>query len=565
VEDALPASSYAVVRFGGLEQAAEVGGRLGLVRLGQALIDQGAGPAFQQFIGPAIEEAASELRNGLAPLGIAAGDLRGLLARPMALGIGRPTLFGNELIPSVALVVDIGDRAEEIRRVVGALEAILVQTGPDITVAGLTVDGHRARVLSAAEAPGNIVIGRIGDYLLVTNSRGYFRDCVRTIDGKTPRLTALDAVRANLPEPAMLSAYVNTDPVLSVLDPFLPYEASDIGEAIGIRGLTGLYIGVSGAGGGSAEVLHLGIAGSEQGLLRAPFAGPVSLEAAGYCSKDTVLFGAAALDPSAFLDAGQRMLALLPPNARQEVERELSQELGRELRQFGMTPEQLEAIVRAFGPSLSIAVNVPKQLIPIPEVMAFLEIRNPQLVEPILAMVMDQSELEWRTTTSRDREIHYANVKVDNVMLSPCFAFDDGMLLVSSHVRNLKAALGRRERPEDSLAAQPSFRRLQEDVGDATALVHIRGNKLIDLTWPMAESQLRMVLDGPGRQLGLNSDVIPQVEDVSQALGTSSLSFHVNDGGIFLKQVSNTGLGAILAGAAMFFDAVLAQAQGKIY
>ena len=117
-----------------------------------------------------------------------------------------------------------------------------------------------------------------------------------------------------------------------------------------------------------------------------------------------------------------------------------------------MTPEHLEGIVRAFGPSLSVALNVPKQLIPIPEVMAFLEIRNRQVVESILTMVMDQSELEWRTTTSQDCEIHYANAKVDDVMLSPCFTFDDGMLLVSSHVRNLKAALGRRGSPEQSLA-----------------------------------------------------------------------------------------------------------------
>ena len=362
----------------------------------------------------------------------------------------------------------------------------------------------------------------------------------------------------------MISAYLNTESVLSVLDPFLPYEATEIGDAIGINGLNGIYLGISGTATGSAEVLHLGLTGSERGILRAPIAGPVSLEAARYCSKDTVVFGAAALDPTAFLDACERLFQLLPRAVRQEVHEELTRELGRELSQAGMSLEHLEGLLRSFGPSLSFALNVPQQL-PIPEILAFLEVGNPQAIEPLLQAVVDESGLEWHTTTSRDREIYYTNVVVEGVMLSPCFAFDDGMLIFSSHVRNLKAALSQKQNPEDSLAAQDSFRQLQQDVGDATALVHVRGNKMIDLMWPLAEGQMRMFLDTEGRQMGLNSDLMPEVEEVSRALGTSSLSLHIDEGGVFFKQVSNTGPGAMLAGAAMFLDAILQTAQGRVF
>jgi hypothetical protein len=229
-----------------------------------------------------------------------------------------------------------------------------------------------------------------------------------------------------------------------------------------------------------------------------------------------------------------------------------------------MSLEHLEGLLRSFGPSLSFALNVPQQL-PIPEVLAFLEVSNPQAIEPLLQGIVDESGLEWHTTTSRDTEIYYTNVVVEGVMLSPCFGFDDGMLIFSSHVRNLKAALSQRENPEDSLAAQDSFRQLQQDVGDATALVHVRGNKMIDLMWPLAEGQMRMFLDSEGRQMGLSSDLIPEVEEVSRALGTSSLSLHIDEDGVFFKQVSNTGPGAMLAGAAMFLDAILQTAQGRVF
>lgn len=560
VEDVFPESSYAVVRFGGLERATAVGERLGLVRLGKVLVDRGAGDAFDQFVKPAIDEAASELRRELQHLGLSAGDLRGVLQRPMALGIGRPTLFGEAMAPSVGLVIDVGNRAEQITRVLGVMEAMLLQTEPDISAEDLTLEGHRVRALSSSEMPGNIVMGRIGDYMVVTNSRGYFRDCARVIAGQGAPVARMGEVRRNLPEPAILSAYVNTDSAQSVLDPFLPYEATEIGEGLGIQGLSGFYLGASGSGAGSAEVLHLGLTGSERGILRAPIAGPVSLDAARYCSEDTVLFGAASLDLAAFLEAGERMITLLPRDMRAEVH----DELGRELRQSGMEPEQLHALMRAIGPTLSVAFNIPQQPIPIPEVLAFLEIRDLQAIEPLLGMVMAESDLEWKSTTSRDREIKYANVNADGVMFSPCFTIDDGTLLVSSHVRTLKAALAQRQQPE-SLATQPSFVKLAQEVGDATALLHARGNKLIELTWPMLETQLGMVIAGAGRDYGLNSDVIPESQDLSAALGTSTLSLHVDDTGFLLKQSSNTGLGAGLAGALMFFDAVLQAAQGRVF
>ncbi len=565
VEDVLPASSYAVVRFGGLDQATAVGERLGLMRLGQILMERGGDEAFQQLVGPAIEEAATEVRRELGHFGISPGDLRSLLQRPMALGIGRPTMFGEEMIPSVALVIHAGNRPDPIGRILQLLETHLVQMGPDIAVEERTLGGHRVRILSAAEQLGNVVIGRVGDFFLVSNSRGYFRDCVRVIDGDAPSLSAMAAVRQNLPERARISGYLTPRPLFSVLDPFLPYEATEIGEGLGIQGMNGLYFGISGAGAGTAEVMHFGLTGSEAGILRAPFAGPVSLEAARYCSADTVLFGAASLNGAAFLDAGQRMLELLPRDMREEVWSELSRELGRELENAGMSLEHVEGLLRSIGPSLSVAINVPHQLVPIPEILAFLDIPNPQAIEPLIHGIMDETELEWRTTTARGHEIYYANVRVEQVMLSPCFTFADGMLVMSSHVRNLKAALSQRENPEESLAAQPSFRRLQQDVGDATALVHVRGSKIIELTWPLAESQLRMVLDGPGREMGLDSDLIPEVQDVSQALGSSTLSLHVDEDGVFVKQVSNTGPGTLLAAAAMFLDAVLQQAQGRIF
>ena len=49
---------------------------------------------------------------------------------------------------------------------------------------------------------------------------------------------------------------------------------------------------------------------------------------------------------------------------------------------------------------------------------------------------------------------------------------------------------------------------------------------------------MRMFLDSEGRQMGLSSDLIPEVEEVSRALGTSSLSLHIDEDGVFSMPAS---------------------------
>lgn len=87
----------------------------------------------------AFEMAAQQVQQRLQHAGVRPADLRAMLARPMALAMGRLTIEG--MGPSVALVIDQGNDGEAVQRVWVALvqmamhlhEGLAVGTRPPAT------------------------------------------------------------------------------------------------------------------------------------------------------------------------------------------------------------------------------------------------------------------------------------------------------------------------------------------------------------------------------------------------------------------------------------------------
>lgn len=146
------------------------------------------------------------------------------------------------------------------------------------------------------------------------------------------------------------------------------------------------------------------LGGSKQGLLKAISGRPVELGFANACSKNTVLFGAETIDLAALLDAGQRCFDLLPLPAREEMKREIGRELRRELRHAGLTPAELERLLRAFGGSLGYALAIEPGALPKPELL-HLAVRDADTVGALLqrleAMTTREAGIEWKTAPRR--------------------------------------------------------------------------------------------------------------------------------------------------------------------
>ena len=119
VEDVLPASTYAVARFGGLEACRESAGAVPMSAIVNAFLAKIPAETRSQYFEKGLDDAAEHVQGFLQHLGVGAADLRAVLSCPMAIAMGRLTIEGRG--PSVALVMDAGDRQAAVERVIAIL------------------------------------------------------------------------------------------------------------------------------------------------------------------------------------------------------------------------------------------------------------------------------------------------------------------------------------------------------------------------------------------------------------------------------------------------------------
>ncbi len=569
VEDLLPASTYACARFGGLAEYRKAVDQMPMAELVRGVFARMPAETVDEHFHQGIDEAAAELRNELTQVGIKPGTLRTVLHRPMALGVGRPTLHG--MGPSVALLIDAGPAMAEVHELVQALTGFARQMDERIVVGKENVAGVEVQTLQPDEGP-QFLMGQLGPHFVITNSRGYLGEIAAVAAGRQPAMakaTGLGGARGHLPQAALASAYVNLQPVMHVLQPFLPYEAAELGAALGLDGVSGLYWGASGGNGGGAEVLHLGVTGSAQGLLKTAFKGPLSLRAARYCSPEAVAFAAGSLDVPAVVDAFGRFLDALPAVARDEARREMLRELRRELRHMGMTPEALDGLLRAFGHNVAFAVDLARGT-NLPEVLLFVEVKDFDAVAPLMGqmeqMIAAEAGVEWKTRKSGESEIRFCNATVeDGIALSPCWVRQEGLIVFSSHVKTLLGAINRAGKDGESLAGTDDFRAMAQECGGAAAVVHLRLKTGAEVAWKSLQGLLRGQIDRHSEHLGFGGDVLPEADEVARAVGTVTMSVHVGDDGLLVKQSGSLTGGAFLAAIGRLCDEVLDRASSKVF
>ena len=155
VEDVLPPSTYAAACSAGLAAHVEAANGSSLAPLVRQLLEQLPSELRERFVEKELTRLADQVQADLQRDGWRPADLRALLARPMALAIGRLTIEG--MGPSVALVVDEGDAGPALRRV---RDLVLRQLpGRDRQVDEVRIGDHTAQVSRAPEMPPSRRLG----------------------------------------------------------------------------------------------------------------------------------------------------------------------------------------------------------------------------------------------------------------------------------------------------------------------------------------------------------------------------------------------------------------------
>ncbi len=570
VEDVLPASTYAAARFGGLAACSEASGALPLAVVVNTFLQRVPAEVRAQYLEQGLDQGAQHLQHILQQVGVSPADLRAVVRQPMTVAIGRLSIEG--MGPSVALVIEEGESRKAIGRCMAALENVALQAGAG-KVDEVMLGDLRVRHAQIRKGP-SVFAGSVGGYFVLTNSRGYLRDIADVVRGAQAGLaksSRLDVLRRRLPEPALAAVFFNTATLASMLDAHLPYEAAEFAAALGLGQVDALYAGTAASTHGGSDVAHLGLAGSEHGLMKALLAQPADLEFASMCSQNTVVFGAGSFDVPAVVDAFQRFVQLLPEPARDELRDDLRRDFGGELRHLGMTPEAAEGLLRAFGNQLGFAIGLEKGAVPKPELLFRIAVRDAKAVAPLLqqleAMAAARGGVEWKTRKVGEREIRFCNVSPEGVdlQLSPCYVLTERALLCGSDVAALVRALRQGDKPAESFAAQADFKALQTTAAGGSGVLHLRLFRAAELGWRSIETMVYPQLDAHKDQVGFGSEALPDAEAMAKALGTSTFVYTVDDDGITLKSHGTLTFGSLLAAFGMLGDEVLSRASGKVY
>ncbi len=575
LEDLLPAATYAVARCGGLQAMASAASAVPMAAVVNAFLAKLPPETRAAHLDRGLDQAAEQVREGLQQLNLSLADVRAVLDRPMLLAMGRLTLEG--MGPSVALLVDSGVANPPLDRIAQGLERQLGQFGMTVRVEAGDVGGVPVRRLHLGEGAPSLFVGGVASTVVVTNSRGYLTEVGRVAAGQQPALSraavaGLERAAGELPAPALASLFVNLRSVVSMFDAHLPYEAAELGQALGLGALDSLYFGTTASQLGGCDVMHWGVPGSRAGLAKAIVGQPVDLALAKLCSANTVVFGASSFDVPAALDAWQRVLDLLPGGFGQQVRKELGRDLARELRHLGLQPAELETMLRAFGNQVGFALSLEKGAVPKPELLLRVAVREAAQVQPLLqrleAMLAEEG-LEWKERAVGSATIRFVSIPVElgevQWQFSPCYVLRQGELLLGSDVPGMVRALRQAERPADSFAEQPDFAQLASECRGKSGVLHLRLFRAADLGWRTVEQLAFPLLDNHQAEIGFGSEALPDAEAMAQALGTSTFTFAVDDSGLLVKSHGTLAFGALLAAGGALADEVLKRAGSKIY
>ncbi|MBL9078309.1 MAG: hypothetical protein JNL08_12440 [Planctomycetes bacterium] len=560
----LPTSTYAVVRFGGLGACRTAAGELPASALVLGCLARLPAEVRQRHFERGLDEAAATAQDLLQRSGFAPEDVRAVLGRPMALAVGRPTLFG--MGPSICLCVDQGSSEAAFARCRAALRDLVAANLPGVAFVEERIDGLDVELLQVPEAPP-LYVAAIGGQLVLTNSRGYLGEVAAVAAGQAPSLASRLAEAPDAAAgPLLAGLFVDAGALAASLAPHLPYEADALADALGL----GAPSTIAASCRAGLDRLQVGIGGRADGLCKVLLRGPTRLDFAAACSPNTVLFGAGSVDAPGLVRAWRGFAALLPPAARHELQREFGREFGRLFADLGTTPAAAERLTAALGPQVQFALALEKGALPKPELLCHVAVRDADTVAAALQRLearCAEHGLEWRERPAGDAVIRFCNVRLggDGPQLSPCYVLRADGLWCASDAAALARALRQGEAPDASLAAQPDFAAVVAAARDCSGVLHLRLFRTAELGWRSLETLAQPALDARRDELGFGAEVLPDGEEAAAALGCCTWSYRIDDRGVTVEARGTLTLGAVLASLGALADAVLARAGARVF
>jgi hypothetical protein len=277
-----------------------------------------------------------------------------------------------------------------------------------------------------------------------------------------------------------------------------------------------------------------------------------------------MLFLSMSIDPKACATSLQRLYSRLHPALQQEFDREVGNEIQRELRHVGLNLEQFTSLASLVGPEFTIAATTPGTRSLVPDFFAFVQVQDEAAVLRQIRRLQEHEGIGLKTIQHQDHEVWYTSIVANGnrLPIAPAATLVDGHLVICSQLRSLRKLLSNRPAQADSLAGDARFRATIQSAGPTTVFCNLRVGPILDLVWesalPMAEAFIRS-----HPELGLEPEALPTPEQLAAAIEDSMTAFTVQPDGIRVRQRACVGFGAAVAVAGAVLDHVLGELLPK--
>ncbi|MCA8970746.1 MAG: hypothetical protein KDC95_13210 [Planctomycetes bacterium] len=574
-----PRDSFLVIETGGLERA-----KLAVrdTRLHRVLAeaakncDIDLGARLSELLREELGDDTAELAGVLNAAGLEVGDLRTLLERPMAIGVGRPSLR-SLMTPSIVFAMDVRGYEDRVRDILERVESKLPHVldhmaGVHATWSSPRVGDLQLRCLDIDAVGFRISYTMHDGVLLIGTGQGYVESVARTMDSQQGSLREQAALQLGNKHaqthvgPVMMRCVVNTEPLVHALAPLAPYDTKELLGAIGLERIHGAAWTSRLAKDRSADVLSLAFDGAEAGLLKSVFSKKTTALGAPFCSPSTFAY----FDISVNRDAAwQSCLAIadaLPPSIVSEMTSEsrggvdyMLKRADKRLSRLGLSIADLTELLSSIGDELSFSVDLHRQL---PEALVFARLRG----DASLAKRHIVSKLESLCTGeqlpklrySKTRDYWFVSVRTRAMSLTPSIAFRDDVVILSPYKNVLSEALVRFDESKPSLASDARF----QPVGarsDATVRSYIAYGEALHAYWPL----VRGVLSQGVQEAGGNDQGLPSEDELADALGVYWGVLVSDESGLTSIGEDPLGFATLFGHAALAVDVVLDHIGGR--
>ena len=566
-----PVDSYAVLECAGLGHLRKAAERHELFSLFQGACER-SGLDLDKVSRGDFSRGLRMFRRGLAEIDLSPDDVRALFSGPFAIGIGRPSLR-SFMTPSLLISLDVRGREERVAQTVAKLERLLPHALEELGDANPTWSSVRmgdAKVRRLEVQGFRIHYATHRGRLLLGTGQGYFAHALEVLDGQAKGIHQHPTYRRGLQrlgEDPMLTVTLNTKPLMQAFGPFMPYDAEELCDVLGIGEMRGLWFGSAMTSKGSRDEFVADFDGEPRGLLKALFSKPGKGLGAKFCGRKTIMHVSGSIDGEGLLHSAHKLIDMLPGEARREIQREIDREfhreLDRELGQFGMSHQDVVSLAKMLTGEVAVAAQIDGTL---PQFLGFVEFKDgakaKDFITSRLGKLFTGEELP-KLRYRKSRDYWFVSVRERRLQLTPSIAFRGNTMIVSPYKNAIEEALKRYDERGPSLANDADYRAAMQRLGPAAWSGTFRYSSILESCWPFIVAGAPQALSEISDDLSL-SDLFPDKEALFKAFGSAYGAVSADRKGIYSSGIDPLGLGVLLSYAGWGGDWLLRQASGKL-